>query len=87
MMETEYLIWSHEHGAWWQPRELGYTTHFYMAGRYTRADALRICEKAMPGTARKLGALPELPVRADDMHILVDRYRGSYPGSPTEPWA
>jgi len=67
---SPYLIWSHEHSAWWGPGEHGYTPELTEAGRYTREDALRICRKAMPGTAARLGALPELPVRLADLKEL-----------------
>ena len=35
-----YLIWSHEHEAWWRPGALGYTTEITEAGRYTGSDAM-----------------------------------------------
>jgi hypothetical protein len=45
----DYLIWSHEHGAWWKPRKLGYTGNPTIAGRYTKAQAERICQDAAYG--------------------------------------
>jgi len=64
---SPYLIWSHEHGAWWGPGGFGYTSNMDEAGRYSREEAIRICRKAIPGTAAELGALPELPVRLADL--------------------
>lgn len=82
-----YLIWSHEHSAWWRPERLGYTWSLSRAGRYSWAEALMICRDAIPGAARQRnGALPELPVRLAD---LLDMLRGPdgaeyEPGG--EPW-
>jgi hypothetical protein len=66
-MMSVYLVWSHEHGAWWGPGGCGYTPKLSQAGRYSRADALMICTRAIPGTAAREGSLPELPVRLDDL--------------------
>lgn len=41
-----WLIWSHEHSAWWKPNEMGYTTVIADAGRYHFDKALRICDQA-----------------------------------------
>ncbi len=35
-----YVIWSHEHVAWWRPDNLGYTTNLAEAGRYTAVEAM-----------------------------------------------
>jgi hypothetical protein len=40
-----YLIWSHEHNAWWGPEERGYTNFIRAAGRYLKQDAMRICAR------------------------------------------
>jgi hypothetical protein len=66
-----YLIWSHEHGRWWLPGGRGYTTNLAEAGRYSRVRALTICARAIPGTAERLGALPELPVRLADLEAIL----------------
>ncbi|MET0423626.1 MAG: hypothetical protein ABW046_07120 [Actinoplanes sp.] len=34
-----YLIWSHQHNAWWRPDARGYTGRISEAGRYTREQA------------------------------------------------
>lgn len=39
-----YLIWSHEHRAWWAPNKRGYRSDDRAAGRYTRAEADAICD-------------------------------------------
>lgn len=80
-MDDDYLIWSHEHSAWWLRDGIGYTTHLDLAGRYTREAALAICTRAMPGAHL---VLSELPVRAADMQLLCDRYAGQY--GPDVPW-
>lgn len=75
MNDDSYLIFSVEHTAWWGPGGCGYPRRLSEAGRYTRDQALRICTDAMPGTAARLGALPELPVREDDVQEMISRYR------------
>lgn len=35
-----YVLWSHEHKAWWRPDHLGYTTELAEAGRYTGTEAM-----------------------------------------------
>jgi hypothetical protein len=74
----EYLIWSHEHGRWWGPGGCGYVSRMSQAGRYSREQALRICVKAVPGTADRMGALPELPVRLVDAETIRDRFLSEY---------
>jgi hypothetical protein len=69
-MKDAYLIWSHEHAAWWRPGSVGYTEQLAEAGRYSRDDALTICRKA-PGWAKRLGALPELPIRLADLEEIT----------------
>ena len=64
-MSADYLIFSHEHAAWWRPGSQGYTTKLSEAGRYTRPAALQICAKAIPGAAH-LNALAEVPVAYED---------------------
>lgn len=45
-METKYLIWSEEHGAWWRERRNGYTRSIERAGRYDKSDAEQIVKDA-----------------------------------------
>lgn len=80
-----YLVWSVEHRAWWGPGGNGYVQKISAAGRYTRAAAMQICIRAMPG-ARREGALPELPVRFSEVAEMVAAYHATYPRVPTEPW-
>ena len=35
-----YVIWSHEHVAWWRPNHLGYTNILSEAGRYSGNEAM-----------------------------------------------
>jgi hypothetical protein len=41
-----FLIWSEEHGAWWRPGRMGYTTSIREAGRYSLDEATEIVENA-----------------------------------------
>lgn len=41
-----WLIWSHEHSAWWKPAGRGYCTSVSEAGRYSFDEALKICAEA-----------------------------------------
>jgi len=68
---SSYLVWSHEHGGWWGSTGFGYTTNIGEAIRLPREEALAICRKAIPGTAQRLGTLPELPVRLADIKAVV----------------
>lgn len=80
-----YLIWSHEHQLWWGPDGRGYTEKLSEAGRYARIQALGICTAAIAGTAHRMRALPELPVRLDDVEEMRRRFRILY-RAPPEPW-
>ena len=42
----EWVIWSHEHNAWWRPGHAGYTRLFREAGRYPYDEARSICARA-----------------------------------------
>ncbi len=64
-MERQYLVWSHEHGAWWRPESRGYTTEFDAAGRYPRCEAIKICALSRDGWGNA-GVPSELPVAEDD---------------------
>lgn len=58
----KWLIWSHEHGAWWMPDSSGYTRDFDKAGRYSFEQATLICEHANKYSNRiEETMLPELP--------------------------
>ena len=78
-MSDTYLVWSHEHGAWWGPARCGYERKLSQAGRYSHAEALDICTRAIPGTSRALRTFPELPVREADALMIRDRFLGEYP--------
>ena len=64
----------------------GYTMQVSQAGLYSEADALDICARAIPGTASRLGMLPEIPVSSVHMGLLVERFRVAHPMLPLEPW-
>jgi hypothetical protein len=44
--DTRWLIWSHEHKAWWRPNHVGYCHKRSDAGRYTFAEACVIVDSA-----------------------------------------
>jgi hypothetical protein len=58
MDEEIYLIWSEEHGAWWNPNRAGYTKSMVRAGRYSREEA-----EAISNSANGHGRFCEVPVR------------------------
>lgn len=64
----QWLIWSHEHSAWWRPNRLGYTGDVAQAGRYTKEDAQQICDKAAFGW--RSGLPPEVMVRANSKNVV-----------------
>lgn len=49
LLNGPWLIWSNEHTAWWNPNGNGYTLRVDEAGRYSFADALKICTGACHG--------------------------------------
>jgi hypothetical protein len=62
---NEYLIWSNEHRAWWRSDSKGYTLHVDTAGRYSRAEAIKISSHAHRGW--QAGRVPDkIPVLAAD---------------------
>lgn len=77
--DNVYLIWSHEHGAWWGPGGHSYVGKVSAAGRYTRQKAIDVCAKAMPGTSDRMGRLPELPVRLSDVQTVIGDFATRYP--------
>jgi hypothetical protein len=85
-MTGNYLIFSVEHGAWWGPSRCGYVASIGDAGRYSDAEAMAICTELIPGTARRLGALPALPVSETHVMWLHQRFRSMLPDVPPEPW-
>lgn len=47
-MSDLYVIWSHEHTAWWAPNGQGYVRDLAKAGRYSAAEAGRWVVQAYP---------------------------------------
>ena len=84
--ERMYLIWSHEHSAWWGPGREGYVQSISAAGRYSEIEALSICVNAIPGTSRQLSALPELPVAEEHVVFMAQKFRIRLPDVPREVW-
>ena len=56
-----WLIYSHEHKAWWGPGQCGYTTGVDLAGRYTQDKALAIVNRALDGWHPKPDGTDMLP--------------------------
>lgn len=81
---SDYLIWSNEHGAWWGPGYSGYGQRIENAGRYSRLEAIEICSQAMPG---RYGSAPlqEIPVRLEDLQVMLQRFASTYAGIDPEP--
>jgi hypothetical protein len=75
--ETMWLVWSHEHNAWWRPNSAGYTMHIATAGRYTKQEADRICESRSP---RKFAddPPPEVAVIAPEAESAITALRASH---------
>lgn len=68
-MEKKWLIWSIEHGSWWNSHERGYVTERSRAGLYTYADALNIVKNANIG----LHDVPnEAMVEASPEEIIIE---------------
>lgn len=86
MSEDIYLVWSHEHSAWWAPSGLSYVRQLSQAARFTHARAMQICINAMPGARHLDDQLPELPVRLADVAAMRDAYHAKYPTIPEEGW-
>jgi hypothetical protein len=82
----KYAVWSNEHNAWWRGAQAGYTASRAEAGVYTREAALAICLAAIPGTAHRLGVLPEIPVAFEDLEEIARQYRSLYPSAPIDAW-
>ena len=57
----DWVIWSYEHRAWWKPGDMGYTTDFEQAGRYTQAEAVEKSQvKDNEGMPQEVPVGPEL---------------------------
>lgn len=61
-----YVVWSHEHAAWWRPNSAGYCNDVRAAGVYSRAEAISISHKFRDHWCE--GTRPnELAVRVTDL--------------------
>lgn len=71
MKQEWFLIWSNEHKAWWGPASRGYVYDSADAGRYSRNEAMKICNGANYGWNSY--TLPnELPI-LEEMAINLER--------------
>ena len=48
-MSESYLVFSREHNAFWRPKRCGYTHHTFDAGRYSKQEAIELCENGNIG--------------------------------------
>lgn len=53
-----YIVWSHEHRAWWRANRCGYCTEFWGAGLYSEAEAKKIATDANSHGERNESAIP-----------------------------
>lgn len=70
----QYLIWSNDAGAWWNPGRAGYTGSTADAGRYSRVEALRIACHGRDGW-NPIGVSPEVPVLESDVLEIEELQR------------
>jgi hypothetical protein len=69
-----YLIYSHEHLAWWVQNGYGYTQDVEEAGRYTQTEAIKIVEQAKLGwhpTETGGDMLPHMVMVREDSYSLI----------------
>lgn len=75
--QPSYLIYSHEHRAWWKPGRRGYTINLFETGIYPGDEAERICADAcygwLHGEKPRYGDLPA--------EVMVPRYPKTSRGS------
>lgn len=74
--DDNYLIWSHEHGAWWRPKSRGYTRLATEAGIYGQGEALQICAMSRDGWGEN--SVPsEIPVRQVDVIACQEAFQAA----------
>lgn len=83
MADGTYLIWSHTHGAWRAPGLNRFTTRLSEAGRCSRAEALMLCTMSIHPRVK---ALPALPVRLEDVLLMLRDPSGAEYVPGGEPW-
>ena len=64
---ARYVIFGHEHQAFWGPGRSGYVQDLAQAGRYSRADGIDICRNAIPGQSKAGMVPPEMPIAVADL--------------------
>jgi len=64
--EGKYLVWSNEHKAWWGADHRGYTRFIERAGRYDRAEALKIAGTRGGGWRLNKGNPDEIAIPEED---------------------
>ena len=74
MTTDDYLIWSHEHAAWWKAGGLGYTADIARSGVYSREEAIAIVRGATQDWTRPPNeiavAIVDLPDEAQRLPAL-----------------
>ena len=71
------------HRAWWGSNQWGYVEHIADAQRYSRNEALEVCLATMP--ARRDQPVNDVPVRFDDMELLLRRFADVEAEPPSDP--
>lgn len=71
--DARWLIWSHEHGAWWRPHSRGYTTAVAEAGRYTEEAARKICADTVYGWRDGQPTEVMVPASSPDLDTAVQK--------------
>lgn len=59
MDNAKYVIWSHDHCAFWRPNSKGYTQALDLAGRYSEDEAREITTRSCPRSWSERS--PDLP--------------------------
>lgn len=69
--DEAWVVWSHEHNAWWQPDERGYTRNILQAGIYSQQRALQIEHNAEPGNEKAYALRDQLNSQARQNNVAA----------------
>lgn len=73
-----WLIWSHDHAAYWRADRAGYTNDLHWAGRYSFVDAASVCRGG--GNARAWSGVKKGPWEV--MHLAPEADEPKPSGDP-----
>lgn len=65
----EYIIWSHDHRAWWKPGGWGYTTLTHLAGRFSKEVAEQFVQHANIVAVKEV--MMEAPTNAAEEFMIA----------------